>query len=314
MKKFKTKKRLKFRYKLTLNLLIILITFITIFKFLYNKFLPQLDNDYLINYLVDYNMNTKQNNYLIYDLINLNSTDFLLKYTLGVETKKESEEGIGIETTYIEDPYKTEIKNPIIYIYNTHQTEGYQKTNNEAYNITPSVLMASYILRETLNDLGIPSLVETNNISEILRVNNWKYAYSYAASKILIKDAISKNASLKYFIDIHRDAAPKDVTTTIIDNKKYAKILFVIGKDHQEYEKNLLFANTLNDYLKKEYPSITRGISVKSGKGVNGIYNQDINPNTILIEIGGDGNDITEVNNTITILSKIIATFIKGEL
>ena len=41
-----------------------------------------------------------------------------------------SEEVNGIETDYIEDPYKTEVQEPIVYIYNTHQTEGYQRSNN----------------------------------------------------------------------------------------------------------------------------------------------------------------------------------------
>ncbi|MCI9279713.1 MAG: hypothetical protein HFJ02_02815 [Bacilli bacterium] len=316
MKRFKTKRRLKFRYKLTLNLIIVLITFVTIFKFLYNKFLIHMDNEHLINYLVDYNLNTKKNHPLIYDLMNLNSTDFLLKYTLGVETSKdeEPEEKVGFEVDYVEDPYKTDIKEPILYIYNTHQTEGYQKTNNASYNITPSVLMASYILRESLNDLGIPALVETNDISEILKVHNWKYSYSYAASKLLMKDAMEKNPTLTYFIDLHRDATSYEASTTTIENKKYAKILFVIGKDHPNYEKNLKFANTLNDYLKKNYPTLTRGLAIKSGKGVNGIYNQDMSENAILIELGGQYNSIVEVNNTITILTKALYAYIKGEL
>ena len=41
---------------------------------------------------------------------------------------------------------------PIIYIYNTHQTEEY-KTNT--YNITPTVETVSSILKEELKDLGI---------------------------------------------------------------------------------------------------------------------------------------------------------------
>lgn len=173
--------------------------------------------------------------------------------------------------------------------------------------------MASYILRESLNDLGVPSLVETNDISEILKVNQWQYKYSYAASKILVKDAINKNPDLKYFIDLHRDSMSHEITTTTIDGKEYAKILFVIGKDHPGYEENLKFATNLNETIKNTYPTLTRGISIKSGSGVNGIYNQDLSPHTILIELGGQYNNITEVNNTIEILAKILADHVKGE-
>ena len=186
-----------------------------------------MDNESLISTLVDYNLNTKKTQNVLYDLINLNSTSFLLKYTLGVEElhKESTEEVDGLEAGYIEDPYQTEVQEPILYIYNTHQTEGYQKSNNASYNITPSVLMAGYILRESLNDLGIPTIVETNDITEILRIHNWKYNYSYAASKLLLQDAIEKNKSLKYFIDLHRDSMSHEITTTTIDGKNYAKVL-----------------------------------------------------------------------------------------
>lgn len=314
-KRFKGKRRLKFKYRLGLYLLLICGSFIWCFNFLYNKYLDKIDNETLINYLVDYNLNAKKSHSVFYDFINLNSTNFLLKYTLGVEATAEEnlEEISGIEANYVEDPYESSVSEPLVYIYNTHQTEGYQKTNTASYNITPSVLMASYIMRESLNDLGIPSMVETNDITELLRINNWKYSYSYAASKILVKDAMDKNESLKYFIDLHRDASPYEVTTTKMEEKSYARILFVVGKDHENYEENLKLATSLNEALKKINPALTRGISVKGGKGVNGIYNQDLSPNSLLIELGGQYNTITEINNTIPILTQILYNYIRGE-
>ena len=314
-KRIKTKRKLKFGYKILFSSLIALSSFLFIFHFLYNKFLVKLDNETLISHLVDYNLNTKKTHNIFYDIVNLNSTNFLLKYTLGVDTLQEDHEELvsGIEADYIEDPYDVKVNEPILYIYNTHQTEGYQKSNNASYNITPSVLMASYILRESLNDLGIPSMVETNDIAELLRVHSWKYSYSYAASKILLEDAIKKNPGLTYFIDIHRDAMSYDITTTTIGDKKYAKVLFVIGKDNPEYEKNLKMAESINEYIKGINPNLTRGISQKGGSGVNGIYNQNISPNAILIELGGQYNNITEVNNTLNILAEAIYHYVKGE-
>lgn len=313
-KRLKTKRKLKFGYKVLFSMTIVLSTFLFIFHILYNKFLIKLDNETLITHLVDYNLNTKKSHNIFYDIVNLNSTNFLLKYTLGVDTLKEEEEAVsGIEAGYIEDPYDVKVKEPILYIYNTHQTEGYQKSNNASYNITPSVLMASYILRESLNDLGIPSMVETNDITELLRVHSWKYSYSYAASKLLLEDAIAKNPTLTYFIDLHRDSMSYDITTTTFNDKSYAKILFVIGKDHPNYEKNLQMAEAINDYIKEVNPKLTRGISQKGGSGVNGIYNQNISPNVILIELGGQYNSITEINNTLEILAKAIYRYVKGE-
>lgn len=315
--RFKSKRKLKLRYRILLFLSFACIGFLFIFHFLYNTFSLKMDNKQVMSFLIDYNLNTKDENKVLYDILNLSSTDFLLKYTLGFEGKereKESEEVSGIEANYIEDPYDTKINDPVVYIYNTHQTEGYQRSNNASYNITPSVLMASYILRESLNDLGMPTLVETNDITEILRIHSWQYKYSYQASRILLEDAIRKNAKLTYFIDLHRDAMNYEVTTATINEKKYAKILFVIGKDHENYQKNLELAEKINEELKKFSPEITRGISIKGGSGVNGIYNQDISPNAILIELGGQYNSITEINNTIEILSKALFNSLKGEI
>ena len=60
------------------------------------------------------------------------------------------------------------------------------------------------------------------------------------------------------------------------------------------------------------YPGLSKGILKKSGKDVNGIYNQDISENVILIEVGGVDNNINEVLNTVNALSDILYTYIKG--
>ena len=49
----------------------------------------------------------------------------------------------------------------------------------------------------------------------------------------------------------------------------------------------------------------------KEGKGVNGIYNQDISPYSILIETGGQYNNIAEVTNTMEILASVLKEYIE---
>ena len=50
----------------------------------------------------------------------------------------------------------------------------------------------------------------------------------------------------------------------------------------------------------------------KKGPGVNGKYNQDFNPNTILIEVGGQYNYIEEVNNSLKIVAQVLYDYLKG--
>lgn len=216
----------------------------------------------------------------------------------------------SMNSNYIEDPTPLTVEKPKVYIYNTHQTENYSYKKYEDYNITPNVMMSSYILREKLNKKGIPTLVETTNVKDLLNANSWSYASSYKASRFFVEDTINKYSSLELIIDLHRDAIKKSSSTTEINNKKYAKVLFVIGKEHKNYEKNLKLANALNNKLKEKYPTLTRGVMLKSGKNVNGIYNQDLSEKIILIECGGYENTLEEVMNTLELLANIIEEYL----
>ena len=206
-----------------------------------------------------------------------------------------------------------EIREPLVYIYNTHQKEEYLPNQFNEYSIKPTVMMPSYIMEEILNSKNIYTIVEENSINEILKENNWNYAGSYKASRILIEEAKKKNPSLKYFIDVHRDSVKHDKTTVTINNKAFAKLLFIIGLENPHYEDNLLFTNKINEKINKYYPGLSRGIYKKKGIGVNGVYNQDNNKYTILIEVGGKENTIDEVMNATIAFIKCFEEVIKDE-
>lgn len=216
-------------------------------------------------------------------------------------------------SSYMEDPNPVDEESPVIYIYNSHQLENYNSSNLDIYGITPNVLMASYLLKEKINSKGISTIVEDVNLSEFLSLNNWDYSNSYKASRIFALDKKNKYSSLEYFIDIHRDSVSKKVTTATIDGKSYARILFVVGLEHENYESNLKTAEEINALFNKHYPGLSRGIYKKEGKGVDGIYNQDISSKSILIELGGVDNNIDEVLNTTEAISNILYYYIKGE-
>lgn len=213
---------------------------------------------------------------------------------------------------YINDPNPSEVTNPIVYLYNSHQLENYNSDNLEVYGITPNVLMASYLLREKLNGMGIETVVEEANMSDVLNANGWNYSYSYVASRTFIENKMKQYSSLKYFIDLHRDSVSKNMTTVNLNGKEYAKVLFVIGKDYDTWESNYKVANEINSLINKYYNGLSRGILTKTGINVNGVYNQDLSSGVILIELGGVDNTIEEVNNTIDALADVLYKYIKG--
>lgn len=212
-------------------------------------------------------------------------------------------------TDYFEDPHPISVDKPKVYLYNTHQLENYSANNYEAYNITPNVLMASYIMKERLNDLGIPTIVEEQNVTDFLNAHGWDYSKSYQATRYFLEDAIAKNPSLDVFIDLHRDAIGKSASTATINGKSYAKVLFVVGTQYKGYEPTLNFANLINNKVKEKYPELTRGVLTKSGAGVNGVYNQDLKEKMLLIECGGTENTIEEVMNTVTALAEVLKDY-----
>lgn len=228
--------------------------------------------------------------------------DYVTNNYLNMEFIKK--ENINIKPVFKEE------KSPTVYIYNTHQTEKYKYDKIESYNIDYTVMFVSYMLESYLNDYDVTSFVETDSISTILKNNNLLYKDSYKASRILLEKRIIEMPTLKYFIDIHRDSSIYEKTTCNLNNKNYAKLLFVVGLEHENYIDNLLFANNINERIKEIDPCLTRGVLQKEGEGVDGKYNQDFNEKTILIEVGGQYNLIEEANNTIKVLASVLYEYI----
>ena len=325
-KKFKTKKRKKvFKYIVIILVIYLIYSFISLVVL--NLKIVNNNEDFIKNLLADSNYHLlyeERSKNFIYKIskfisnINVNNPTSILENSFGyklsnnnvlvhndnyiVDTDSSVEEVIN----YMKE--KEINKDPLVYIYNTHQTETY--SNEDLGDITPNVLIASYLLKDKLDKLDIPTLVEESNISEFMKINNWNYNSSYKASRFYLMDAKNKYSSIKLFIDLHRDSIEKKNSTVTINKKEYAKVLFVVGKEHDNYEKNLELANKLNEKIKKEYPTLTRGVMEKEGENVNGIYNQDVSENCLLLELGGNENNITEVLNTIDLISEIIKEFI----
>lgn len=208
---------------------------------------------------------------------------------------------------------KEEIKkedSPILYLYNTHQREEYKKGSTKT---TPSVLGAASFLQQELKKKEIYSVVEKTDVNQILNVNGWNYANSYRVTRMLLEQAKKDYNNLEYYIDLHRDSISKKLSTITINGTSYAKILFVLGLEQENYKKNLVLMEALDAKINQKYKGLSRGIYKKEGPGVNGIYNQDFDENCILIEVGGAENTMDEVENTLRVLSEVLSEYIKEQ-
>jgi len=280
----------------------------TFIKFLLNNGNANFVNDYQIPNIINKTMKFFLKIDLTQPVTLFNES--IIGSSLITEDNDQELENLKEISSYIEDPYDREITNPLVYIYNSHPLENYDNYNLEIYGITPNVLMASYLLKEKLISNKIMAIVEDTDLTEFLTLNKWSYAQSYRASRIFMLDKQNEYSSIKYFIDLHRDSVNKKTTTINIEGKSYAKILFVVGLENKNYQQNLNLANALNKLISDKYPGLSRGVLKKEGANVDGVYNQDISPKAMLIELGGVDNNINEVMNTINVLSDILVTYI----
>ena len=195
--------------------------------------------------------------------------------------------------------------NNLVYIYNTHDTEKYALPFTSDYSIIPDVTLVSKMLKEYLKSYNIDSYIESSKIKDYLKKNKLKYSDSYEASRYYLKKNLNNNYEL--ILDIHRDSLRRKYTLYEKDNKKYARILFIIGASNKNYKKNKEVAENLNSRLNDKYKGMSRGVTIREDT----TYNQDLNSKIILVKIGGIDNTLEELNNTIEVFSKVISDYIK---
>lgn len=304
MKEFKAKKINNKKKKLK-KIRLVIFTFF--FFFAYVFMIKYLENNKLKKSVLDEDVNYVNFNVskLVESKINkvINNPSTLLNNTIKnvkqveVETKKTSVSDKKNENTIKKEE-------PVVYIYNTHQTEEY---------VDYSVYEAAKKLNDMLNKNSYyTSYFEEQSVKVFLEQNDMKYYKSYTASRKYLGEAIIKYPSLTYFFDIHRDSVLKNKSTLSYNDKSYAKVLFVVGTDNPNNQINYENANKLNELIKSKVPNISRGIAKHGGKGYNGVYNQDVSENTFLIEIGGKENTKEEVENTINIIYEAILEYVRG--
>ena len=291
MKKFKTKRK---SYRKNVVFILIGFIFIILFIFVSMKNLSTNHTDF-INFILEQNGFIKKEDTTIFSYF-ISNLDLLLDDYYFKGTNHDSMIVYKEEVKVYQDDEKKD--NPLVYIYSTH--------DNEKYSDNKSVLDVNKLLKEKLSLYKINSIVEENRVSTFLDKENLNYNKSYLISRRFLEEVILKYPTLNYFIDIHRDSVDGSVTTTIIDNKPYARIMFVLGLENPNYLDNKKIITKLNDFINEHYPNLSRGIYEKKGSGVNGVYNQDFHKNTILVEVGGIENNYEEVLNSTEIITKAL--------
>ncbi|MCD1258482.1 stage II sporulation protein P [Paenibacillus athensensis] len=202
----------------------------------------------------------------------------------------------------------------IAFIYQTHSNESFLPElkgvtdPDEAYSDKVNIISVGQRLAQNLEKDGIGA-VHSNTIYPST-VRGFKYPYSYKYSAKTLQEAMSSHPDLTYFFDIHRDSASRKNTTVTIGGKDYAQIFFIVGGKNPNWKKNEEFANQIHQVLEDKHPGLSKGIHAKTAADGNGLYNQDVSPNSILIEVGGPYNSLEECYRTTDWLAEAISEVI----
>lgn len=203
----------------------------------------------------------------------------------------------------------------VVFLYSSHNRESFlphlpkETEPDRAYHKEVNITKVSERLAEKLEKEKIGATFDRTDITTLLHEKGWTYGKSYEASRPVIQSALDKHDDIQYIFDIHRDSLPYDKTTLKHDGTSYATFLFVIGAENKQYEKNLKLATDIHYLLEEELPGISRGVITKEGPHSNGVYNQDLLENALLIEVGGYDNELTELYRSIDLFANVFSTY-----
>ncbi|MCR8645718.1 stage II sporulation protein P [Paenibacillus sp. N1-5-1-14] len=204
----------------------------------------------------------------------------------------------------------------VAFIYQTHSSESFLPEikdkgitdPDQAHDPDKNITMVGDRLSKGLEKAGIGTVHSSEYYPK--SVKNFNYNFSYKYSLNTLKEAFAANPKLNFYFDIHRDSLPRNKTTVTIDGKDYAQLYFIVGGDNAKWKQNEGFANQIHQLINSQMPGISKGVYAKSGKHVDGLYNQNFSPNLAVIEIGGPENTLEECYRTADLLAKAISQVI----
>ncbi|MFA9558798.1 stage II sporulation protein P [Evansella sp. AB-rgal1] len=211
---------------------------------------------------------------------------------------------------------KRESLDNVVHIIHSHNRESYfpelklddTSDANLANHGSVNITLVGERLGMELANYGIGSVVDTSDISGELNNRGWLYRDSYRMSREVLQSDIEEHGEFDFYFDLHRDSQPKERTTVEIHGEYYARILFVLGKGNPQHGYNEQVMKDLHQRVEESHPGLSRGIFEPRGS-VNGVYNQDISPNSILIEFGGVENSLEEVYRTVEVFAEIFSDY-----
>lgn len=210
------------------------------------------------------------------------------------------------ETARLEEiPLTEEVQ---IILYHTHNAETYTPTDGVSKRAgeNAGVSTAADVLGQALErKYGLRTLH-----SKVLHdYPDWNR--SYINSLATIQSLLKSYPDVRAVFDVHRDAGftSKEPTTVMLGGSPAAKIMIVVGANHDNWKQNLAFAQALEDKSNLLYPGLVRSIRIVQANR----YNQQAHNHSLILEVGSDLNTQEEANYAMECFAQVVAEVLAEE-
>ena len=197
-----------------------------------------------------------------------------------------------------------------ILVIHTHATEGYADSiGSRTTETDKNMIKIGDVFTKTLKEKGF-------NVVHDVKLHDYpSYNGSYANSLKVMNWYMDYYPQIDIIFDLHRDAVgttddSRVKFVTEIDSKKAAQMMFVIGTNegglnHPSWQENLKFATGLQNVVCNMYPNLMRAVDLRKER-----FNQHVTKNSIIVEVGSNGNTIEEAEYAVTLLAEALSKYI----
>ena len=210
---------------------------------------------------------------------------------------------------------------PQVLIVHTHGSEAYTMPKGQEYVPTGTCRTADTSVNMIRVGDEIAAALSSYGISVLhdrALYDDPAYDGAYERAADAIRGYLDKYPTLSFVLDVHRDAiespsGARYAPVCTVEGRQAAQVMIICGCDNgttvqlPNWRQNLRFAAAWERSMEQLYPGFTRPVLLSYR-----FYNQDLTNGSLLIEVGGHGNNLNEALYAGPLAAKGLAAALLG--
>ena len=210
------------------------------------------------------------------------------------------------------------LEGPKVLIYHTHGSEAYTPEGDDVYVASDNSRTEDTDYNMIRVGREIKQVLEQNGIEciQATELHDYpSYTGSYGRSLETVEYYLQKYPSIQVVLDVHRDALENEdgsalKTVANLDQESTAQLLIVVGSDgggleHPNWQENLSMGILLQKAIEAQYPTLARPLCLRDSR-----FNQHLSAQSLLIEIGCNGNTLQEALRCSRLFAQVLSELI----